>query len=311
MIEDKDIKAEFSPFSIRPNEIKVYDGKDNYVSVNQVVTKFDKGHLGDLHFGILEIVNEFEFMTSRQIYQMMLYKGLEIKSQDKLNDKLEQMVKNKMLTRYYFLSSEGKSTFKVYALDKVGRYLLKSREIDTSWEPTDNTKPVYMLKSRLAGNQIVISYLNKVPVCSGYRIKPAISTKSTDKKIKASGSVTLNKGSKGLEFLFEVVRREEKWEERLVQKLKIYENFYKFFDPGDAGFGNPPQLVIVAEDTKHIKEIFACIKKENIDLKEQEIFYTEDLLQLMDTLKKSLKIFVLNKEKKTYSVETISIKGLA
>ena len=104
MVEDSQIKAEVSPFAIREGEIKVFDGKDGYVSMNQIINKINLGHITDIHFQILEIVNEFEFITSRQIYQLLQIKGIEIKSQDKLNKKLEQLIKTKILTRYYFHS---------------------------------------------------------------------------------------------------------------------------------------------------------------------------------------------------------------
>ena len=39
---------------------------------------------------------------------MLEWKGIDPKSQDKLNNKLEQLVKSKILTRYYFTSEEGK-----------------------------------------------------------------------------------------------------------------------------------------------------------------------------------------------------------
>ena len=66
MVEDSQIKAEVSPFAIREGEIKVFDGKDGYVSMNQIINKINLGHITDIHFQILEIVNEFEFITSRQ-----------------------------------------------------------------------------------------------------------------------------------------------------------------------------------------------------------------------------------------------------
>ena len=160
MVRDNEIKATVSPFAIRPGEIKVFDGKDGYVSMNQIIHKINLGHINDLHFKILELVNEFEFITSRQIYQMLERKGIEPGSQDKLNNKLEQLVKSKILTRYYFDSKDGKGIYRVYCLEKMGKYLLDSRGIECKWQPTDNTKPVAMIKKRLAGNQVIIAYLN-------------------------------------------------------------------------------------------------------------------------------------------------------
>ena len=93
MVEDNEIKAKISPFAVRENEIKKFDGKDGYVSMNQIVHKINIGHITDLHFSIIELVNEFEFITSRQILQLLEWKGIDIASQDKLNNKLEQLVK--------------------------------------------------------------------------------------------------------------------------------------------------------------------------------------------------------------------------
>ena len=90
MVEDEEIKTTVSPFAIREGEIKTLDGKDGYVSINQIIHKINLGHISDIHFEILDIVNDYEFVTSRQIYQILTHKGIEIKSQDKLNNKLDQ-----------------------------------------------------------------------------------------------------------------------------------------------------------------------------------------------------------------------------
>ena len=129
MVEDNQIKAEVSPFAIRKGEIKTFDGQDGYVSMNQIVHKIDIGHITDIHFAILELVNEFEFITSRQLMQMLAIKGYEVGSQDKLNNKLESLVKSKILTRYFFNSDEGKGIYRIYWLEKMGKYLLGTREI--------------------------------------------------------------------------------------------------------------------------------------------------------------------------------------
>ena len=102
MVEDNQIEAKESPFAMRKGEIKVFDGKDGYVSMNQIINKINIGHIQDLHFEVINIVNEFEFVTSRQLCQLLDYRGVEYKSQDKLNNKLDQLVKSKILTRYYF-----------------------------------------------------------------------------------------------------------------------------------------------------------------------------------------------------------------
>ena len=104
MVEDEKIKTTVSPFAMKEGEIKTFDGKDGYVSINQIIHRINLGHITEIHFKILELVNEFEFMTSRQIYQILINRNIDIKSQDKLNNKLEQLIKTKILTRYYFSS---------------------------------------------------------------------------------------------------------------------------------------------------------------------------------------------------------------
>ena len=312
MVDDKDIKTKESPFSMRSNEIKVFDGKDGYVSMSQIVFKVNMGHISETHFSILEIINDFEFATSRQIYQMLLYKEIDVKSQDKLNYKLEQLIKSKIITRYYFESTEGSGIYRTYCLDKAGKYLLNSRGITCNWQPTDNTKPVYMIKKRLAGNQILLAYLTKVSATFSYETKPSLSAKVRNTKFKPSGGrITLEKGGKKVDFLFEVVRRNEDWEKKLIDKMKLYKDFYETFNPKDYDFERLPQLIIVGEDDPHTGEIFKAIKIDDIELKGINIYYTADLKQLEDSLDKSLSEFYLDEESKKYKNRSLEIKLLA
>ena len=60
MVSDSEIKTTVSPFRMREGEIKVFDGKDGYVSMNQIIHKINIGHISDIHFHIMELINEFE-----------------------------------------------------------------------------------------------------------------------------------------------------------------------------------------------------------------------------------------------------------
>ena len=201
MVEDNQIKAQVSPFAIREGEIKTFDGKDGYVSMNQIVHKINIGHITDIHFAILELVNQFEFITSRQLYQMLEIKGIDAKSQDKLNNKLDQLVKTKILTRYYFNSEDGKGIYRVYCLEKMGKYLLNSRGVECKWQPTDNTKTVAMIKKRLAANQLLIAYKDKVEAYSDYQVKVTLQAKQLSKQFKPTGGkITLAKAGKSIDF---------------------------------------------------------------------------------------------------------------
>ena len=311
MVKDNEIKAVISPFAIREGEIKVFDGKDGYVSMNQIIHKINIGHINDLHFKVLELVNEFEFMTSRQILQLLEWKGVEVGSQDKLNNKLEQLVKSKILTRYYFSSEEGKGIYRVYCLEKMGKYLLNSRGVDCKWQPTDNTKPVPMIKKRLAGNQTIIAYLRKVKAFDSYVPKPAINAKMTGKVFKATGgSVKLTKNGKAIQFLFEVVRREDDWEKKLVDKMKLYQDFYENFVPGDSGFSSMPQLIFICEDEKHMAETFKTIVVNKVQIEQLKLYFSTDLRQNEETLAKTLVEFKKDPESNKYKLIDVEVKLL-
>ena len=311
MVEDSQIKAEVSPFAIREGEIKVFDGKDGYVSMNQIINKINLGHITDIHFQILEIVNEFEFITSRQIYQLLQIKGIEIKSQDKLNKKLEQLIKTKILTRYYFHSEDGKGIYRIYCLEKMGKYLLNSRDIECKWQPTDNVKPVALIKKRLAGNQTLLAYLRKVKAFDSYVVKPQLTAKTLAKPFKASGgSVKLTKNNKSISFLFEVVRREEDWKNKLVEKMRLYQDFYDNFVPGDSGFPIMPQLIFVCEDEKHTAETFKLIVTKGLEISKIKLYFTTDLRQNKESLEDTLIEFKLDESTNKYKVANVELKLL-
>ena len=309
MVNDNEIKAKVSPFAIREGEIKTFDGKDGYVSMNQIVHKINIGHINEIHFAILDLVNEFEFITSRQLYQMLEIKGIDPKSQDKLNNKLEQLVKSKILTRYYFTSDEGKGIYRIYCLEKMGKYLLNSKEIDCKWQPSDNTKTVAMIKKRLAGNQTLIAYLRKVKAFDSYVVKPALTAKVSAKIFKASGgSVKLTKNKKSIQFLFEAIRRENEWPKKLVDKMRLYKEFYENFVPGDSGFSTMPQLIFICEDEKHMAETFKEIIKNELEIPQIKLYFTTDLRQNEETLENTLVDFKLVDGK--YKMENVELKLL-
>lgn len=311
MVEDGKIEAKKSPFALRDGEIKTFDGKDGYVSMNQIVQKINLGHINELHFAIVELVNEFEFITSRQLCQMLDHKGIEYKSQDKLNNKLEQLVKSKILTRYYFTSEDGKGIYRIYCLEKMGKYLLTSKEIECKWQQSDNTKPVAMIKKRLAGNQVIIAYLNKVKAFDEYTVKPSLTAKTLGKTFRASGGgVKLSKNSKSITFIFEVIRREDDWKKKLVDKMKMYKDFYENFVPMDSGFQSLPQLIIVAEDEMHTKEAFKEIVTNNVEISKIKLYFTTDLRQIEESLSKTLIEFKLDEDTNKYKTEDVELKLL-
>ena len=191
----------------------------------------------------------------------------------------------------------------------MGKYLLNSRGIDCKWQPTDNTKPVPMIKKRLAGNQTIIAYLRKVKAFDSYTVKPAITAKQAGKTFKATGaSVKLTKNNKSIEFLFEVIRREEDWEKKLVDRMRLYNDFYNNYVPGDSGFSSMPQLILICEDEKHMAETFKTIVMNKVEMQRIKMYFSTDLRQNEETLDKTLVEFKLENGK--YKMENVEVKLL-
>lgn len=58
-------------------------------------------------------------------------------------------------------------------------------------------------------------------------LKPTLTAKTIGKQFKATGgSVKLTKNNKSISFLFEVIRREDDWKNKLVEKMRLYQDFY-------------------------------------------------------------------------------------
>lgn len=308
MVNDKEVKTLVSPFAVRENEIKVFDGKEGFASINQVVFKMDMGYINEYHIKVLEVVNEFGFITSRQVTQILELRGKlsdieEEKRQNKVAKWLEDLTKSKVIARYFFQSEAGKSSYRAYAMDKIATYILKQRNIPTTWQPTDNTKPAYAVKRKLAGNQIIIAYMQKVAAYSSSTPNVLLYSKKYNVKFKPTGGmVTLKNGTDEENFVFEVVRRNEDWQNMFAEKVQLYSDFYENFTRNDAGFYEKPQLVIVGEDIQHIAEIFRIIKKVGIVLKDDEIYFTTELKHLENDLVNSINVFELEPDSRKYKL---------
>ena len=208
------------------------------------------------------------------------------------------------------MGEEGKCIYRIYCLEKMGKYLLNSRGVECKWQPTDNTKPVAMIKKRLAGNQIIIAYLRKVKAFDKYTVKPSITAKKLGKVFKAHAGIKLTKNGKSIDFIFEAVRREEDWEKKLVDRLKLYIDFYESFVQFDSGFETKPQLVFVCEDEKHMVETLKTIVTNRVEVPGIKTLFTTDLRQNNDLLEKSLVEFKIDEATGKYKKEEIDLKLL-
>lgn len=308
MVNDKEVKTAVSPFAVRQDEKKVYDGKEGFASINQVVFKMDMGYINESHIDALEVVNEFGYVTSRQVTQVLELRGklddLEVdKRQAKVAKWLEDLTKSKVIARYFFQSENGKSSYRAYCIDKIATYILKQRNIPTTWQPTENTKPAFAVKRKLAGNQVIIAYMQKVAAFSKANPNVLLYSKKYNVKFKPTGGmVTLKDGNEEVDYVFEVVRRNDDWQNMFAEKVQLYSDFYENFVANDAGFLQKPQIVFVGEDIQHIAEMFRIIKKVGMYVEDKDMYFTTELRHLEENLENSISVFELEPESKKYRV---------
>ena len=149
-----------------------------------------------------------------------------------------------------------------------------------------------MLKRRLAGNQTIIAYMQKVGAYKGFVLKPTLFAKRQNIKFQPTGGqVILVKNDIKVDIIFEVVRRNAGWEEKFMEKIKLYEEFYENFQAKDCGFDKKPQLIIIGEDDEHIVSIFKAFKRVHAEMKGIEVYYSTDLRQLEPEMDKTLITF--------------------
>ena len=311
MVNDQEVKTAVSPFAVRADEKKVYDGKEGFASINQVVFKMDMGYINESHIMALEVVNEFGYVTSRQVTQVLELRGklndLEAdKRQTKVAKWLEDLTKSKVIARYFFQSEAGKSSYRAYCIDKIATYILKQRNIPTTWQPTENTKPAFAVKRKLAGNQVIIAYMQKVAAFEKANPNVLLYSKKYNVKFKPTGGMVTLRGEDKVEknFVFEVVRRNDEWQNMFAEKVQLYSDFYENFAKNDAGFEEEPQIVFVGEDVQHIAEMFRIIKKVGMIVPDEKMYFTTELRHLEENLENSISVFELEPETRKYRVMT-------
>ena len=192
----------------------------------------------------------------------------------------------------------------------MGKYLLNSKEVECKWQPTDNTKPVSLIKKRLAGNQAILAYMRKAKNFSSSKTKPNFTAKICGKQFKAHGEVTLKVKTKEIDLVFECVRREADWEDRFLDRIKLYKEFYDNFVPMDSGFKMAPQLILVCEDEKHMVETYKVIISNKVDISKFKVYFTTDLKHNASSLEKCLMEFVKDEETGKHKANNVEIKLL-
>ena len=108
--------------------------------------------------------------------------------------------------------------------------------------------------------------------------------------------------------MFVLIRREDDWEKKLVDKMRLYNDFYTNYLPGDSGFSSMPQLILICEDERNMVETFKTIVVNKVEIERIKLYFSTDLRQNEETLDKTLVEFKLEDGK--YRMENVEVKLL-
>lgn len=278
----RQIKTKDSPFKVHVNEAKDFDSKpNNYVSMWNIRNKIAQGQLKEEHFFVLEAVNCLVYCTSKQIlsYLYCEKKEINIKNQDKLNNKLDSMVKLAMVDRFKFYSETGTGVYYVYFLNKNGHIVLQSilNKKKTSYEPGLIAKTSEEIKRRLAANQIILAYKETFDfVQNFYNFKIVIA--DAEVPIRPTAIIQFINST----LLIEARRRFEGWEEDLHDKMDRYKILFQNHDTQNLTYDYtsdflkmPLYILIVCEDLEHAREVKNILFGHEMYAR---LFFTYDIL---------------------------------
>lgn len=277
--EDNEIMSAKSPFSSFPNEKKVEEGNVTQLSLELIMLKASRGNISAEDFVLLKGIDELQFSTSRMLATYMSIKKNETDldlMQSKISNRLKSLIRNDIISRYGFYSEYGNNNLKAFFLKRAGKYLLISRNYPCNWKPTDNAKLIDDVKEILARNNLLLTMLCKVENIYSYELNSPLKRFDNNLTLKAHLKIIFEVNGHKDVFLFEGVRNYEGFEEKLLNKLKLYQEYYNSFVPSK-DIVYPPQLIIIGEDDIHNSNIYKLLLKNNIKFKNMNILFTQDV----------------------------------
>lgn len=280
-IADNDIKVSKSNFVIYSNEELNYLGKTNKIKMKDLIVILQKKRnvIDALAYEILNAINIYTFMTSRQITEY-LNNNLNIDiEQSKVSKKLEIFSSYSIISKYNFISSENEdgTNMKVYTLDQNGSILLKAQGFKCNWKLTDllNTNQV---KAYLIRNQYLLKLKKEYSNVKNLKIKNLKNGIGAIYSLKDAAHIIIP------------VRRYSDFKEKLLETYDKLLSDYDYLSITDV----TRRTILIGEDVNHIYEIFRLLREH--ELLTEDTYYITDL-KLYDTpLNKSCVRFGVKKD---------------
>lgn len=261
-----------SPFRIFADEVVVPERREHSPNQYRLNNAIQRGVIADKHINLLGIVNEYRFVTSKQVCDVIstfnLYSLINyIPTKDDTPELLRKIVDRildtlfrwGLLRRFHFSRGvEYKRSYNVYALDTLGVRLLGAKDVKITSRASDISAPVYTVKKALMRNQIYLAIHEQV---ESYKFKPRF---KIPKILEGIISPSMSATFKDFSCMFEVVRRNTKkvgdytsvdWKEDLKAKLRRYRLVYESFNFKYVKMHSSPVICFIVEDDIHANEV--------------------------------------------------------
>lgn len=282
-------------FAIREGEIinHTFSGYDD-TSIEDIKTIIDK-----VDVAIVEEVARSKFLTSLHVYEYLKLRGIDVK-RPRLRKRILKLMKLRLIQENEIIIPDAVRGIKYYELDIKGfllareegirfgmgnRYLSYRRkeELGVADTPQD-------VKRILVGNQLVLGLLLSNAMLERFGIMETfrVETEKDDLDgciIRTAATVKIDAESV---LAYEVVRDSADGLDKLADKIQRYYKLVhsrKYSESNYHGDDAVPQLVICGESLEHNKRIVKFLRNKGLWNKEDIILFTEDLLNMRDSLR--------------------------
>lgn len=279
----------------------VHDGEEvfmtmlpfNGMPIERIEQSFDA-----VDFAVLEEIGRSKYLSSLQIYQFIGLRGFAVQRQG-IRNRLNKMMKLRLIREYELKMPEMVSGLKVYDLDYKGYQMALNRGVifhkgngylsNKRKQELDQFDSVEDIKRILVGNMIVLANLMNGAECDRFGImetmRPVQELPITDGCIiRTAANIQLDDESI---LLYEVVRSTPHGMRKLANKVNRYYkliNDVRYRQSNYYGYKSVLQLVICGESYEHCIKIDKYLRSRELISEKDNLLYTEDLFYVQQTL---------------------------
>lgn len=254
--------------------------------------------LDEIDLAVIEEISRSKYLSSLQIYELISMRGFSIK-RTYLRKKILKLMRYRLIQENEIVKDDVVRGIKFYELGRRGYLLAIKRGVRfhkgngyLSYRKKveiNKFDTAHDVKRILAGNQIVIGMLMNGAQIQRFGIMETFRSERSERIsegciMRTAANVKIDDNNI---LAYEVVRDIPDGYAKLADKVSRYyillseRDYLKKNHRGEASF---PQLVICGESLEHNRKIAVFLKEQGLWREEDPILFTEDLLNIKDSL---------------------------